>query len=510
MTVADAQVRKLMTEMEKHGRLEKAALRAGMDRKTARKYLRQGRLPSELKKPRSYRTRQDPFEEDWEYVLGLLADAPELEALTLFEHLLEVRPGRYVEGQVRTLQRRLRRWRAQEGPPKEVFFAQEHRPGEAMQTDFTWGTELGVTICGVPFDHLLCNSVLPYSNWQWVTVCRSESLLSIRRGMQAAVFRLGHVPEFHQTDNSTAATHAGRAEDGCFVGWEEGARKGRLFNEKYLAVIRHFGFKPRTTGIGKKEQNGDVEASNGALKRRLAQHLMLRGSRDFESVEAYESWIREVIERVNRTLRAKKLADELAVMKPVKVERLAEFSEERVKVTQWSTIRVMSNTYSVPSRLIGEPVVVHVYEDRLEVRHDGRVQLVTERLLGINGHTIDYRHVIDSLVDKPGAFARYRYREEFFPTVAFRRAHDALHGELPEWQADLEYLRVLHLAARSYVTEVEAALVRLREAQAVPRFADVESLVLPARPAVPSQAPLVVDLSSYDALLEGERAEEVA
>src|SRR5690606_16139398 len=138
------------------------------------------------------------------------------------------------------------------------------------------------------------NVVLPYSNWQWVTACRSESLLSIRRGVQGALFRLGRVTEFHQTDNSTAATHGSRTEEGNFVGWEEGSRQGRLFNEQYLALMRHFEMKPRTTGIGKKEQNGDVEASNGALKRRLNQHLLLRGSRDFESVEAYERWLQEV------------------------------------------------------------------------------------------------------------------------------------------------------------------------------------------------------------------------
>ena len=132
-----------------------------------------------------------------------LADAPELEAKALFEDLLERKPDRYHEGQLRTFQRRVQQWRAQEGPPKEVFFAQEHRPGEAMQTDFTSANELGITIAGEPFDHLLCHSVLPYSNWEWATPCFSESLLALHRGVQAAVFRLGRSPESHQTDNST-------------------------------------------------------------------------------------------------------------------------------------------------------------------------------------------------------------------------------------------------------------------------------------------------------------------
>ena len=365
-----------------------------------------------------------------------------------------------------------------------------------------------MTIGGEAFEHLLCNVVLPHSNWQWVTVCRSESLLSLRRGVQAALFRLGHVPEFHQTDNSTAATHGARSEEGNFVGWEEGSREGRLFNEHYLSVMRHFGLKPRTTGVGKKEQNGDVEALNGALKRRLDQHLLLRGSRDFESVEAYERWIQGVIERANKVLRGAKLADELAVMRPLAVERLPEYREERLRVTSWSTIRVKANTYSVPSRLIRERVAVRVYDDRLEVLHDGTLQFSTERLLGINGRRIEYRHVIDSLVNKPGAFPRYRYREEFFPSVAFREAHDALHATLSEWGADLEYLRVLQLAAKTLESEVERALQRLLAEDTLPRFSAVEAIVAPPPTTTLTQEPLPVDLTSYDELLD--EIEEVA
>jgi len=133
VAVTDTQVRKLMSELKKHGQIGKAALRAAMDRKTARRYRDAGRVPSELKTTRTYRTREDPFKDDWSYLLERLKDAPELEAKTLFEHLEELHPGRYEEGQLRTLQRRLKRWRAQEGPPKEVFFSQQHRPGDHMK-----------------------------------------------------------------------------------------------------------------------------------------------------------------------------------------------------------------------------------------------------------------------------------------------------------------------------------------------------------------------------------------
>ena len=202
MRTTDRQVRTLMKEYRKHGKVGRAALRAGMDRKTASKYLSGGRLPSEQQRERTWRTRTDPFEEDWPAIRKLLDEAPELEARVVLEHLMEQHPGRYVEGQVRTLQRRFKRWRAMEGPPKRVFFPQVHRPGEAFQTDFTWGNELEVTIAGQGFPHLICHSVLPYSNWEWVSVCRSESLAALKRGVQEAVFELGHVAAYHQTDNS--------------------------------------------------------------------------------------------------------------------------------------------------------------------------------------------------------------------------------------------------------------------------------------------------------------------
>ena len=190
-----------MEEMKKHGRVGRAAVKADMDRKTARKYIREAKLPSELMQPRTWRTRENPFShDDWTAIASRLEETPELEAKTLFEWLAERRPGVYTPGQLRTLQRHVRRWRAAHGPDKEIFFAQRHRAGEAAQTDFTSTSELGVTIAGALFVHMLCVVMLPYSNWQWATVCLSESIMAMRRGVQAALFQLGRVPLFHQTD----------------------------------------------------------------------------------------------------------------------------------------------------------------------------------------------------------------------------------------------------------------------------------------------------------------------
>jgi len=489
VTATNAQVRKLMSEVSKHGKKELAAMMAGMDPKTGRKYLKEGRFPSELKKLRNWRTREDPFKEDWPEIAARFSEAPELEAKTLFEYLLENRHGRYEPGQLRTFQRKVRQWRALEGPPKEVFFAQEHRPGEAMQTDFTWATVLGITIQGEPFPHRLCHPVLPYSNWEWATTCRSESLAALRRGMQAGLVMLGRVPEYHQTDNSTAATH-------------DLATGKRGFNEEYAALVRHFGMKPRTIGVGKKEQNGDVEALNGALKRRLEQHLLMRGSRDFESVADYEAWVQGVLMKAN-TLRCKRVAEELAVMRPLSVKCLPEYTEDDFKVSCWSTIRVKHNSYSVPTRLKDERVKVRLYDDRLEVYFKGVHQLTAERQLGRNGHRIDYRHIIWSLVRKPGAFPRYKYREDLFPGPVFREAYDVLSEVMcSEREADINYLRILHLAASTMESEVEAALKLLLDDGVVPEIDRVKALVSPPEPEHPELSLPEVDLSSYDGLLE--------
>lgn len=485
-----------MEEMSKHGRIGDAAMKAGMHRETARKYVTAGELPSTMGALRDWRTRQDPFEEHWPEIETRLRATPELEAKTVFELLQEQHPGRYEDGQLRTLQRRVKQWRAAHGPDRAVVFAQQHRPGEAAQTDFTHATELAVTVAGQLFVHMLCVLVLPYSNWQWATVCMSESMAALRKGVQRALFQLGRRPEWHQTDNSTAATH--KIPEGAAALDEDGKR---TFNAEYVALMKHFGMKPRTTEVGAKEQNGDVEASNGALKRRLEQALLVRGSRDFESVDAWQAFVDHVLSKANAN-RGKRVAEDLAAMRELDVAKLPEYVEEDVRVSDWSTVRVKHCAYSVPSRLIGEWVRVRIFEDRLEVRFANELQLACERLLGRNQRRIDYRHVIWSLVQKPGAFARYVYREEMFPSLAFREAYDALQAVRPGTKGDLEYLRILHLAASTMESDVVTALALLKmSGQPVTAAAVRELVAAPAPIDVPTLVPPPIDLGEYDALL---------
>lgn len=488
MAVTDAQVKKLRGEMAKTSNVGVSAVRAGMHRNTATKYLKMDALPSDLHRARTWRTRQDPFEEVWPSIVEKLKEQPRLQAKTLFDDLVGKHPGRYEQGQLRTLQRRMKQWRAEDGPEKGLFFPQEHRPGEAMQTDFTEMNSLGITIAGESYDHLLCHSVLPYSDWSWGTPCLSESTAALRKSVPAALFRLGRKPEFHQTDNSTAATH--RVDKGK-----------REFNDDYIELMEHLGMKPRTIKIGEKEQNGDVEAGNGALKRYVDQQLMLRGSCDFATHDEYVSWLCRIFEDRNRT-RGKRLEEELAVMDLVTALPVPEYSELRLRVSTGSTIRVKTNTYSVPSQLKDEWVMVRVFDERLEVYYADKLRVTFERLIGRQRHRINYRHVVAAMLRKAGAFRRYRFRDDLFPTETFRRCFEALDAALPEREADIEYLRILHLAAKTMESEVEGAISQLLASGAVPRADLVKARVAPQQPTVPDLPAPTVELSKYDELLE--------
>ena len=485
------QLTRLVTEFQWEGNLSMSAMKAGMDRKTARKYVRAGvvRLPE--REPRLWRTRADPLGAVWAHAEEYLRAAPELEATALFERLLLTEGAALQEGQLRTFQRRVRQWRLEHGAEPEVIFAQEHRPGEVMQVDWTHAKELAVSIAGQPLDHLLCQAVLPYSNWQWATRCQSESLLSVRHGLQAALQRLGKVPERLQIDNSSAATHQ-----------ISGGGK-REFNAEFLSLVEHYGLQPRTIGIQCPNQNGDVESHNGHLKRRLLQHLLLRGYRDFASVADYDHFLEGVLVQANGRRQAK-VAEELAVMRELPPTQLSDYDEVDCRVSSHSTIRVKNVTYSVPARFIGRRLRARVTEQQVVVYHEREPVAELLRSKGRRA-VIDYRHVIQALLRKPGAFARYRHREELFPNATYRAAYDKLvrdHGQRP---GELEYLRLLKLTAELGVSAVDGLLSELVGSAVAPwRTESLRRFLCPTL-AVPLVEP-TVDLALYDALLGTEVA----
>jgi hypothetical protein len=426
---------------------ELAAVKAGMDPKTAREYLRDGRLPCERKADRTWRTREDPFAEVWETVRQQVETSPGLEARTIFEALQRENPGRFADGQLRTLQRRLKQWRATEGPAREVFFTQQHVPGRLAQSDFTHMTELGITIGGQTFAHMLYHFVLTYSNWESVTLCYSESFESLSEGLQNALWELGGSPLEHRTDRMSTAVNNMSEE--------------REFTTRYEALLRHYRMDGRKIQAGKANENGDVEQRHHRLKRAIEQTLLLRGSRDFGSVEQYREFLRRLIARLNAG-RRDRLVAEMQYLRALPDRRLDSCKRARVKVDSGSLIYVDRNVYSVNSRLIGEQVEARLHADTVEVWYAGRKVEQLPRLRGRGKHRIDYRHIIDWLVRKPGAFENYRYRDELFPTSRFRMVWDALR-ELTPARANRRYLEILEVAAKDGEVRVDEALRCLLE-----------------------------------------------
>ncbi len=445
--VTDAQVRRLKRLSKTEKNQELAAAKAGMAPKTARDYLGDPRLPSERKADRNWRTRSDPFTDEWEKIREQIATNPGLEAKTIFEALQRRHPGQFADGQLRTLQRRLKHWRATAGPEREVFFGQQHVAGRLGQSDFTRMGELNITLGGQSFPHLLYHFVLTYSNWEAVSLCYSESFESLSDGLQNALWELGGVPLDHRTDRMSLAVN--------------NASEEREFTTRYEALLRHYKMTGQKIQAGKANENGDVEQRHYRLKRAVDQSLLLRDSRDFPSLEEYKRFLRALVEQLNAG-RRERLRIEMQYLRPLPAGRLESRKRERVKVDSGSLIYVDRNAYSVHSRLIGEQVEARLGAEIVEVWYAGRKVEELARLRGRGKHRVDYRHIIDWLVRKPGAFENYRYREELFPTSRFRMAWDALRETTP-LKANKRYLEILELAAKEGEARVDDALRNLLE-----------------------------------------------
>jgi len=478
-----------MKMIQKEKTLQIAADKADMDVKTARKYRDNRQLPSQCKPDRHWRTRPDVFEDVWDWTAEQLEENPGLEAKTLFEAIQRDYPGKFQDGQLRTYQRRLSEWRAIFGPEREVFFAQIHKPGQLCQSDFTHMSNLGVTINGILFPHMIYHFVLTYSNWETCTICFSESFESLSEGLQNALWELGGVPFRHRTDSlSTAVINTVNPKE---------------FTGRYKALTNHYKLEAQKTQANHPNENGDVEQRHYRFSRAVEQALMLRGSPDFSSREEYEEFLKKLLRQLNAG-REKRFLEELKVLRRLPQKRRDDFTEFKVKVRPGSTINVCKNKYSVNSRLIGRTVKVNVYAEKIEVRYAQRKIDTVKRLRGSGKHLINYRHVIRSLVRKPGAFENYRYRDDMFPTIRFRMAYDALSERMSSRKADREYLRILELAANESEVGVDDAIRLLLDEDGAISFDAVNKIVMSGqKPSSPTEISIDdVDITSYDGLLD--------
>ena len=444
-------------------------------------------MPSELKGERYWKTRSNVFEPVWGEIESMLIKAPGLQSKTILTHLISKQPNQFNDSHERTLQRLVRKWRASHGSNHDVIFNQTIRAGRQSQSDYTSMNEMNISIKGDRLEHLLFHFVLPYSRWEFVSICYSESFDSLSKGYEDAVWALGYVAPEHRTDNLSAASKR--------VG------NKRTITNNWKEFMRHYQVTPSRNNPGESHENGSIEKSHDLLKNDIRQQLMLRGSNDFNSVTEYEEFIQKIIARRNGA-RSDRLLEEIKLLKSLPEKRYYAPEILELTVTKSSTIRIDQVIYSVPSRLIGYALRAYIYQGEIKLYYG--TQLVCEMPKIDKSKTdavINYRHIIAGLVRKPGAFTNYHYREHLFPSVLFRRAYDKLIKTHPV-NGTKQYLQILHLAAVNSESEVEAAITVLMEDKIIPTTNKIKDLLY-----IKSQKKVEVHVdqpmvNQYDSLLE--------
>ncbi len=493
--ITDQQVRIYMSDLQKHSQ-RTAAARAGFSERSARRFNADPTLPSQRKIVHG-RTVADPLHGFWENdLLPLLEKDSALQAITLLRHLQGLHPLAFPDDRIRrTLERRIRQWRALSGPERDIIFRQTPEPGYMAQSDFTHAAELDVTIAGQPFPHLLYHFVMVYSRWEHVgVVLGGESFTALAENLQQALWSLGGVPQNHRTDSLSAAFRnltADQRED---------------ITKRYDAFVGHYGMEASRNNRGEAHENGAVESQNRHLKTAIAQALILRGSRDFECVEDYRRFIDLAVARRNK-LRADAVQAELAHLKPLPERRTTDFTEIVASVTRTGGFLVRSIFYSAPSQLIGQRLRVHIYDDRIEaflgstlvVRHPR----ARGRIDGQRVHIINYHHVIHALRRKPQALCNSIYRDCLFPRTEYAQAWEVLQRDLPRRDACRRMVDLLFIA---HDRGCEAELAHLlSEDFAEGRLPDPEALTSQLKPrhmTLPRDIAVAhPSLDSFDALL---------
>ena len=496
-SVTDQQARVYMTDRLHHSQ-RAAAARAGFSERTARRLDADPRQPSQRKAARG-RTVSDPLEAVWESVLlPILERDPAVQAITLLRHLQMTDPDAFPDDRVRrTLERRVRNWRALHGPERDVIFRQTPEPGRMALSDFTDASALGVTIAGQPLAHRLFHLVMAYSGWEHAAVVLGgESFPALAENLQTALWTLGGVPHEHRTDSLSAAYRNLDADAAADV------------TRRYDDFCTHYGMLASRNNPGEAHENGAVEAHNNHLKVALDQALILRGSRDFAELADWRRFVDELVARRNRR-RDAEVRIEMALLRPLPARRTTDFTEVVARVTRTGGFLVHQVFYSAPSQLIGKRLRVHVYDDRIEA-FLGATRVVTHprrrgRDDGVRVHCVNYRHVIHALRRKPQALAGSVYRDGLFPRSEYADAWAALSAALPRRDACRRMVDLLWLAHDEGCEAELAALVADSLGHGdLPEARALKHKLEPRQRAMPDDTPVAPpDLASFDALLEG-------
>ena len=469
-----------------------AAAKAGISRATAYRIEADPRLPSQKKPPRE-RRRPDPLAGIWEAeIVPMLEAAPGLRAVGVFDEIVRRHPE-LGAGVRRTLERRIRMWRALEGPERDVIFRQEHPPGRMGLSDFTDVAELGVMISGEPLAHRLYHFRLAFSGFAHAhVVLGGESFVALAEGLQNALWALGGVPEQHRSDSLSAA----------FRNLDRDASEDQT--KRYEALVAHYGMTPTRNNPGVAHENGSIESPHGHLKKVIEDELLLRGSRDFADLAAYRRFIDEVVGRRNARNR-KQIEIERAVLKALPERRTADFEDAHVIVTSSGGFILKKVFYTVPSRLIGHWLNVRLYDDRL-VCLLGSSEVATLRRGRSPDHhkraqVVDYHHVIHALRRKPMALLNLVYRDQLFPRAAYARAFEALLAGESEKRACRTMVGLLALAHdRACEAELANVIDADLDAGRLPDLDRLRERFMPDAASIPEVVVELASLSLYDEL----------
>ena len=437
--ITSQQVEIYMNARSQQHSQEVAAAKSGISLRTGRN-IEHGIRIEPRSVERHWRTRLDPLASIWVSVLlPMLEQEPSLQAITLLEHIQTHYPDQYDDKLLRTLQRRVKQWRATHGPDKAIMFRQQHAPGRLGLSDFTTLKRATITIAGREFNHLLYHFRLIFSKWSYLQVIEGgESYTALAEGLQNALQRLGGAPLEHRTDSLSAA----------YKNLTQEAKDD--MTARYQALCSHYGMVASRNNVGEGHENGGVESPHGHLKRRIEQALLLRGHNNFATVSDYQCFIDEVVQQHNRR-NAKGITLERSALQPLPEHRAADYTEARAVVTSSSTIDVRRVTYTVPSRLIGETVQVRLYDNKL-VCYLGHQQVVMLPRIYPSGNktrarSVDYRHVIHSLAKKPQAFRYSQLRNELLPSLGYKIIWAYVDQHMKPKEACKFIVGLLHLAA---------------------------------------------------------------
>jgi hypothetical protein len=451
-------------------------------------------------KPRSYKTRKSGIDNIWDAELEpMLEQNPSLQPTTLMIYLRrtyidDTGAPMYSDSHLRTLQRKVSKWKALNGSYKDVMFPQNHLPGEQALSDFTHMNDIGITINKEPLIHMVYLFRLVYSKYSYAKVILSgESFQALSEGLQEALFEIGGSPKEHRTDSLSAAYK------------NDNEISDDDLTDRYKSLCGYYNMIPSRNNKGKSHENGSVESSHGHLKNRIRQELLLRGNTNFDTIESYEQWLHMIVKNSNQQ-NSKNFQNEQQYLQKLPRNKDVDYEVKSLKVSDHSVLNIKQMIYSVPSRLVSHTVTLHIYQ-RIIVGFLGSSEVFKFDRKYKNDHpskfVINYQHLIHALVRKPRSFRACKFRDQILPNQDYKDIWK--HIDLTE-SGDTACKIMLRILKLSYDHDCQDELAKIcltmiSQSDTI-KIEELESQFNRCNPELPKDTWEQHDLNNYDHLLK--------